>query len=285
MVRVLLMGRLALEWAAALEDAGADAFALSTARLPAEGIRALEETPPDAVVVTSKDAGVRVRTLVQAIRARPLGALTPILLVCPAPDGGLQAHEVAHELGVEAFLTLESTGHELLLAISEALELSEAELAPPASTPDPATTPRAAEDVVIEDLSDFIVEEVGPDHFTPATTRPVSSVSRASLFPVRAQRVRPGALDAGALRRKLKEVRHEDYYTILEVRRGAEGPVIRQAYQRLVARFDPEALDFELTQRFFRELDEIRDALEDAWAVLGEPSLRDRYMAATSVRA
>ena len=81
-------------------------------------------------------------------------------------------------------------------------------------------------------------------------------------------------------RRKLREVRHEDYYTILEVRRGAETPVIKQAYMRLVARYEPSGLDFELAHRYYGEISEILDALEDAWAVLGDNTLRQQYSGA-----
>ena len=101
---------------------------------------------------------------------------------------------------------------------------------------------------------------------------------------MRAREVRRGEVSEEILLRKLKEVRHEDYFTILEIRRGAEGAVIRQAYQRMIGRYDPDRLDFELVHRHYQALSEIRDALEDAWAVLGDPELRRRYMAHSAGR-
>ena len=107
--------------------------------------------------------------------------------------------------------------------------------------------------------------------------RAVEVVDRASLFPARATAAPEAQVNAESIRHKLKQVRHEDYYVILEVRRGAEGTTIKQAYQRLMTRFDPQGLEFEVSRQFFHELAEIRDAFEDAWAVLGEPRLRQAY--------
>tara|TARA_B100000686_G_C16129100_1_gene636422 strand:+ start:361 stop:600 length:240 start_codon:yes stop_codon:yes gene_type:complete len=77
-------------------------------------------------------------------------------------------------------------------------------------------------------------------------------------------------------------VRHEDYYTILEVRRGAETPVIKDAYMRMAALYDGARLDFAILHQCHQELAEIRDALEDAWAVLGDNDLRRLYLGALS---
>lgn len=114
-------------------------------------------------------------------------------------------------------------------------------------------------------------------HFEPPPAA-VEALDRAALFPMRNPvSKRQSKVTIDVIRRKLRDVRHEDYYTILDVRRGAEGPTIRQAYQKQMARFDSESLDFELARRFFHELSEIRDAFDDAWAVLGDPELRDEY--------
>ena len=90
-----------------------------------------------------------------------------------------------------------------------------------------------------------------------------------------------GPLMADDIRRKLKAVRHEDYYAILEIRRGAESQTVREAFHRLTALYDPAHLEFEVAHKFQDELDEIRDALEDAFAVLGDPELREPYLKST----
>jgi preprotein translocase subunit Sec63 len=84
------------------------------------------------------------------------------------------------------------------------------------------------------------------------------------------------------IRRKLRAVRHEDYYAILELRRGADGPAIREAYRRQIESFAPSRLPPDLAHKYLAELHEIRDALEDAWAVLGDASLREAYLAHTT---
>jgi DnaJ-class molecular chaperone len=91
-------------------------------------------------------------------------------------------------------------------------------------------------------------------------------------------------VDQETIKRKLRAVRHEDYYAILELRRGAEGAVVREAFHRLYRRFDSREIDFELAHRFEEELGELRDALEDAWAVLGDSKLRESYLEYTTRR-
>lgn len=88
--------------------------------------------------------------------------------------------------------------------------------------------------------------------------------------------------DGAAIRRKLKEVRHEDYFVILGVRRGAEADEVRQAYRDMKARFREDRLDFDLAEKFEAELEEINDALDDARAVLGDERLRRAYRDGTT---
>lgn len=273
MIRILIIGKTSGELAEELAAAGADPLSIETARLPAQGIRAFEAKPPDVVLFAEEDAGARARQLVGALRARPLGALVPLVMVCPAPDVS-DPVDVAAELGVSAHVDPLEGADVLLDEIAQAVGVGLDELLAP-----------EALDARLEDaseVSDFVLERVGPDHYEP----PVEAVElrpREALFPVRARReVRPGELSVDDVERKLREVRHEDYFVLLEVRRGAEGPTIRQAFGRLMARFDPQALDADLAHRLSEQLAEIRDAFEDAWAVLGDPQLRDAYMTAST---
>ena len=308
MIQLLLIGRLAPQWAARLAQRAHQAqLEIHQARLPAEGVRRLEHTPPDVVMVMDEAHGTRARSLVRAIRQRPLGQILPILVLCEMPAGA-DAEAFGKDLGVEAWLPPDSPVHTVVTELARILGLEVGDLQPPL----PPVPPKR------QDHDDFIVEDISGEHLafsqdaqdpppsvserptlpaippappapTPAAPPlppdfelpiyPVERVDRHSLFPVRGRRpAGPGQLDETEIQRKLREVRHEDYFTILEVRLGSEGPILRQAYQRLMSRFDPEQLDFELTRRFFPELEEIRDAFEDAWAVLGDPHLRQRYI-------
>ena len=272
MIRILIIGKTSGALAEELASAGADPLAIETARMPAEGIRKFEATPPDVVVFVEDDAGARARQLIGALRARPLGALVPLVMVCPSPDVS-DPVDVAAELGVHAHVDPIEGAEVLLDELAQALGVGLDELL--------LADALAARLEDASEVSDFVLERVGPDHYEP----PVEAVelrSRESLFPVRARReVRPGELGVDDIQRKLREVRHEDYFALLEVRRGAEGPTIRQSFQRLMARFDPQALEPDLAHRLSEELAEIRDAFEDAWAVLGDPQLRDAYMVAS----
>jgi len=308
LIRVLIIGRGAARWVGLLQECAGPALELDSARLPAEAIRRFEATPPDLLVIVDESGGARTAALIQAIQNRPLGRLLPIVMISAHPDGAFKAEELAAELGIAAWLPWDISPYEVLEELAVLLDLPQDELSreplPGADTPAtsspaaPATRgdvepagrqPRQATHgglIVEEILDERAVEPAGGadvsgmvDRFDPAAA-PVEKVDRNSIFPVRQQQARPGDVTVELLRRKLREVRHEDYYTILEVRRGAETPVIKQAYMRLVARYEPSGLDFELAHRYYGEISEILDALEDAWAVLGDNTLRQQYSGA-----
>lgn len=89
---------------------------------------------------------------------------------------------------------------------------------------------------------------------------------------------RMGAVTPEAIRRKLRQARHEDYYTLMDVRKGVDELQIEQAYRRLRGRFEPTRLPRPLADRHFHELQEICDALDDAFAVLAAGDLREAYL-------
>lgn len=294
-MRLLLVGRPATSLAERLNPLTQAAITLDVARLPAEAIRRFEEVPPDAILVCDEAGGGRVSTLVKAIKNRPLGQLVPLLLICPQPASQEDAQQLARELDLHAWLDPEVTAQELCRVLAAELEVPYETLVPPGQQitpmaqhqsqdePPRSTEPSDAFDAgyIVEPLDEpqgeGAYEEPAAHAIHLAPTSPVAALDRAQLFPVRAHQRQSGKVTIDVIRRKLKDVRHEDYYTILEVRRGVDGPMVRQAYQTLMSRFDPETLDFELSRRFFHELAEIRDAFDDAYAVLGDPSLREGY--------
>lgn len=294
-MRLLLVGRPATSLAERLNQLTQAAITLDVARLPAEAIRRFEEVPPDAILVCDEAGGGRVSTLVKAIKNRPLGQLVPLLLICPQPASQEDAQQLARELDLHAWLDPEVSAQELCRVLAAELEVPYETLVPQAQQVTPmaqhqsqdepprSTEPADAFDAgyIVEPLdeppSEAPQEDSLPYAIHLAPTSPVAALDRAQLFPVRAHQRQSGKVTIDVIRRKLKDVRHEDYYTILEVRRGVDGPMVRQAYQTLMSRFDPETLDFELSRRFFHELAEIRDAFDDAYAVLGDPTLREGY--------
>jgi hypothetical protein len=299
MIRLLVIGRPASGWAQRLQEAVREGAAeVVSARLPAEAVRSFEASPPDAILLVDDMGGPRVRAIVQAIRTRPLGQLLPVVLLCPRedsmdPDGAMQ------ELGLHDWLAPEVAPLEVWQVFMRALEVPWGELfaGPPPrheqarrepsravapTPPTPLPLPERDEERFGDD-PDIVVEAPPPDPVYIPPVEPVARRDRASLFPLRSTvQPRQGLIDAEAIRRKLRDARHEDYYTVLEIRRGADGLIVRQAFQQMMSRYDHDAIDFELARRFFVELAEIRDALEDAWAVLGDPELREAYLHQTT---
>ena len=85
-------------------------------------------------------------------------------------------------------------------------------------------------------------------------------------------------VDHDGILEKLRSVRHRDYFAILEVRKGATGREIRAAYARLRQTYDPAGIPAPLRDRYRAELLEICDAIDDAWSVLSDLTLKRRYL-------
>jgi hypothetical protein len=281
MIRLLIIGRPGVAWAQRIRETLGEAIDLDTAQLPSAGIRQFEATPADVIFIADERGGDRVETLIQAIRNRPLGRLIPIVLAAPMPEASVVDEKMAlHEL--LGWLPTDASVHQLWRLIDEGLGLSESLQQAPSPSPsvfergpdhDPLTTHTGPKERLGSSSPALLLEPVDE----PAVTRQPPR----SLFPGRTDFQVTGSVDGDAIERKLKDVRHQDYYAILEIRRGAESQTVREAFHRLMAKFDSRAMDFEVSHRYQNELAEIGDALEDAWAVLGDPDLRQPYLTHT----
>jgi DnaJ-domain-containing protein 1 len=92
----------------------------------------------------------------------------------------------------------------------------------------------------------------------------------------------PSGIEATDIERKIDEVRHQDYFAILEVERTADTDDIRQAYDRMRELYHPDAVNGRLAQSYADDIREIGDALTDAFAVLADRQLRQAYLDATT---
>lgn len=263
MIQVLFIGRPAQKWANELEvEVGAGVEALA-ARLPAAGVRQLESSPPDAVVLVDDSSSRKPLALVDAIRERPLGELTPVILICPDDA----SDEDRASLDIDAWLNERTQIRDLVATLrdmlgSDAWETETSEMQ------------RGLDEETATGEPEFVLEEIAEDG-------PVRLGAR-EIFGERydpPSNDEPGEQD---LRRMLRAVRHEDYFSVLDIPRGAQTSTIRDAFHRQSQVWSEKSLDFDLTHRFHEELAEIRDALEDAWAVLGDPKLRAAYLDKTT---
>ncbi len=281
MHHLLIIGRPGDDWARRLRQLTAAHVDIDAERLPSAGIRTFQQNPADLIVITDTRGGERVEILANAIRQRPLGQLVPLLLVCPLPEGDATSDKIA-ALDLVDWLPPDITSTSLVEIIEDALDVdlrakdapladvdsrTEGDPSPPAHRPQKAGDGSASYfggDVVLEPVDE-----------PPSQRR----IKRRDLFRSPTSRIDPSddRVSAEDIERKLKAVRHDDYYTILELRRGAESQPVREAFHRLYDRFDPDALDFQLLRQYQDEVAEIRDALQDAFAVLGDPELRRAY--------
>lgn len=280
MNRILVIGRNAESVVTSLQslvDAEFDA-----ARLPATGLRQLDATPPDALILADDD-GQRMTALYQAVYERPVGQLTPIFVLAPKPavpmndapgivawmDTNTHASTLARLLERELGVNPQPANPQPVPALPKpALHMPS--LSPPTK---PVPTPEKTPAYVLEPLDDEEESLTGPVR-----------LRTQELFPSRLGHSVEEDLDASDVRRKLKVVRHEDYFAILEVPRGAETSSIREAFQHQMSRYSQKRIAFEVAHALHAEIEEIRDALEDAWAVLGDSRLRGSYLEQTTRR-
>lgn len=89
----------------------------------------------------------------------------------------------------------------------------------------------------------------------------------------------PEALDDARLDERLRLVREADYFDVLGLTRDANAADVRRAHRELQAAFADDTVEAGVRGRRGPELTEIRDALDDAAALLGEDDLRLAYLA------
>lgn len=210
--------------------------------LPAAGVRAMESTPPDLVIIYSTQFLPTIGLLVDGIQSRPLGQLTPIFVLAP------KDMEDNFEKKIRCWESPEISSENLRLLIAQTLGVQIGAK----STPLIQTS--SHQGYRIEEISD----------------------TRGGSIEIEEE------LGAEEIRRMLRKVRHEDYFTILGVRRSVGNEQVQVAYSKLSYRFDPTKVEFDLRRSFQEELAEIVDALEDAWAVLGDHVLRETYIESTT---
>ncbi|RVU42605.1 hypothetical protein EA187_15570 [Lujinxingia sediminis] len=285
MIRLLIIGRPGSQWADRLHRLELQDLEIDHERLPSAGIRRFEASPADLIIIADDQGGERVEILAGAIRSRPLGQLVPLILVCPLPDPE-RVQATCDTLDLVAWLPPETGAETLITRIGSALDVSLRSEPPPTSPapseaqthlepPEQPATPAPTGAPPSEPSRVFRAGGLTLEALDTGATR---RVDRDQIFPQRDYAHPEASVDAEVIRRKLRAVRHEDYYAILEVRRGADTQPIREAFHRLYARFDPRHIDFQIAHAFEDALMEIRDALEDAWAVLGDPTLREPYL-------
>ncbi len=89
----------------------------------------------------------------------------------------------------------------------------------------------------------------------------------------------PQALDHARLEERLRLVREADYFELLGLTRDANAADVRRAQRELLAAFCDDAIEVAVRDERAQDLTEIREALEDAGALLGEDDLRLAYLA------
>ncbi len=249
MIRILCIGREADAEGSRLRELVGDEVEVETARLPAEGIRRIEDLLPDAVIVFGPRSAARLGNLVEGIRSRAVGALAPLVLVSPErPPADVAAR-------CDAIFEAAASPEELLREVARVLEIEAVELLGAASPAAQAS--------------------VGAEPIAPRDARRERREKRASA-PSRVETaLEPPTEDE--VDRKWRQIRHENYFVVMGLDPGAEVAVIRAAVENLRRRFSKTEVPPELSAARSRELTDIREALDEAATVLLTDALRDAY--------
>lgn len=285
---------------------------------PGEAMRRFDAESPDVVILGVGPQPEQSALLLQALRDRPLGALVPVALVDSgqSPQHPLTTPAGASEAGADRYFTPGTPATQLLHGVAELVGM-EFKLPGLPQSAAPRTAPEISLARPEEPISQetptrkvrnpgSIAPEGGPEEFQPAdrsdrmrpshpwdpqarvepyqphslqTPSPDAYSPRYTPRPSSAA-MAPQEVTAELIRLKLRQVRHEDYFSILDLRKSAEVHQIEQSFQALRRRFEPSRLPAQLADRYHNELREICEALEDGFAVLGSPELRDGYLRA-----
>lgn len=270
MIRLLVLGDRAAEWTDRVRREGRGRIEVEGVRRPAAGIRKLEAWSPDVVAV-AEPAAARQGPMVEAVRARPLGRLVPVILLgdaAPSPD-----LEVDEALGGGASVERLHRRMQRLLGedVEETLEVSN-----PAIQTDSAA---GAAQSGAHSASPSESKSAGERDYV---IEPIDEQEEAGAAGGGGSQVAPMPVRPSDIERKLKEVRHRDYFGVLEVARGASEEAVRDEYRQLKRQFRPDRLDPAVAREYEQALDEINEAFDDAVAVLADEQLRDAYLDRTT---
>ena len=84
-------------------------------------------------------------------------------------------------------------------------------------------------------------------------------------------------VDARRIEARLIDVRHQDYFAVLGLRSNATEYEVERAYRRALSEFSADNFSPSLSQSYREALSEIRRVLDDAYEVLRDNRLRERY--------
>lgn len=304
MIRLLIIGRDAEKWRQNLGRWEDRSIEIETESLPAAGVRNFSETTPDAVGIAEPDRSPRIEPIATAIRERPLGRIVPILTF-GTPYRGEADLDLAGSVGADQ-------GAEVLVGVLE--DVLEVSLDPPPdavvgesaqdqgrgefdggmpsgverSRPSGDARERAGDERLARELAadQKRAQIEGAVEYPDYTIEPLEEAPEegggGGVQPGRAPAGEETPAEPEEIRRKLKEVRHENYFEVLNLLPTSDGDEVRAAYRRLRRRFERDRLDSETAERFEAELEEIRDAFDDARAVLGDDELRALYRSKTA---
>lgn len=192
-------------------------------------------------------------------------------------SGKTAAQTFARVTTVEAIIVPEGALGDAAIAWFEdcALPIERRPL-PTGSEPEPEPTPEP-EPEVLPPEPEPEPEILPPEAFAPApATTPV--VTRAT--PAEAGPRVP------EMRAKLAQVRFSDYLSVLEVPPGASSFEVRDKYRQMSHLYSPQGWPGPLSPEDVEVLDEIARGLRDAFAIMGDDTLRGRYIdALTSASA
>ncbi len=314
-MRVMLIG-LPMALASQISNLRAEGMDVVIADRPGEALRRFDMESPDVVALGVGSDPEQSALILQALRDRPLGALVPVALVHTghAPHHPLTTPAGAAEAGADHYFGPGTPATSLMQGMGDLLgvilhtpgmssspssrrrssgslsrPLSRSGRTPPPPPPsrtnlreDPASQPtRKTRNKQVRSYDSAMAQELRPTPYQPDNLdTPSPELLSPRHVPQRSKARQHGTVNGDVIRLKLRQIRHEDYFSILDLRKSADISSIEQSFQLLRRRFEASRVAAPLADRHHNELREICDALEDAFAVLSNTDLREDYLRA-----
>ena len=242
-----------------------------------------DKSPYDGVLLFLEEHETESLVACKSLRKHTMGSLVPIVMV-GSEHSRIQNTEQAIGAGADQFCPASMSAKEILMTFGNLLNLAhdfEAEEQPPPLTaPEYLWLPGKEPDQSDQDRSFAEADSLGtpPSEQIEGAFEEQEERYGADGAPRRVPAAFIPKVTSELLKRKLRAVRHEDYFAILEVRKGATARELKDGVDRLRRQYDPNNIAAPLCDRYLLEIREILDTIEDAWAVLSDVKLKKQYL-------
>lgn len=272
MLHILIVGSSSEQTETSLRQLSGDRPTFVSETLPTAGLRQFKAEVPDVVIICDDDRD-RADELARAMRGQTGGQFVHFIVQAP-PFGDANEGQNFFYNWMSPHLEPQDLWDEIRNRFEIPDPDSESSPSRPEGSSEPSSgstdnvpaTRQQSDEAAVQSTSEAGVEKAGQrsaSAIDPAVDLEIERLNRD--------------VSTSEIENKIEAIRHADYFEILELPRDAGDTDVRQMYEILSGRYSEEAIPAHLEKQYEDELREIRNTLDDAWAVLGDTELRKTY--------